>query len=92
MAAVFSVQAWLRAARCSEYEKKLLNHGCHSYESCANLSKADLLAAGIVDSLGILADRVEELRAVGSEKDAIRELSVSIIIYTSFCLYIQCTY
>ena len=78
MAAEFSVQGWLSAAGWSQYETQLLEHGCHSYESCASLSKADLLAAGLDNTdASILANRVDDLRAMGSEEDAIRELSVS---------------
>ena len=75
----FSLHEWLRAAGRSKYEKILLEHGCNSYESCFNLSKADLLAAGVDDDdAGKLADEAEVLRAVGSKEDAIRELSVSV--------------
>ena len=62
----FSLHDWLRAAGRSEYEKILLEHGYNSYESCFNLSKADLLAAGVDDyDAEILADEAKELRAVG---------------------------
>ena len=75
----FSLHEWLRAAGWSNYEKILLEHGYNSYESCFNLSKADLLAAGVNDFVaGELADEAETLRAVGSKEDAIRELSVSV--------------
>ena len=75
----FSLHEWLRAAGRSIYEKILLEHGYNSYESCFNLSKADLLAAGVDDFVAAeLADEAETLRAVGSKEDAIRELSVSV--------------
>ena len=76
---LFSVHEWLRAASQSEYEKILSKHGYNTYESCVNLSKADLLSAGVggLDA-GIIADVVEVLKAVGSKEDAVRELSVSV--------------
>ena len=72
----FSVHDWLRAADFSKYEKNLLEHGYNTYESCVNLSQADLLAAGVDRSLVRgLVDRIKDLRAVVSEEAAIQELS-----------------
>ena len=81
-AQLFSVYDWMRATGWSnhvQYEKILLEHGYNSYASCVNLTEADLLAAGVDDtSAQRIADEVKVLRAVGSEEDAVRELSVSV--------------
>ena len=81
-AQLFSIHDWMRATgwlNHVQYGKILLEHGYNSYASCVNLSKADLLAAGVDDtSARRIADEVKELRAVGSEEDAVRELSVSV--------------
>ena len=75
----FSVRDWLRAVNYSHYEKNFIEHGYKTYHSCVSLSEADLLAAGVSDSVAaLLADKVEELRT-WSEEDAIRELSVSML-------------
>ena len=79
--AQFSIYNWLRAVYCPEYEKNLVERGYDTYTSCVSLSKADLRAAGVddsvADSVDFLAYRIEDLKAI-SEEDAIQELSVSI--------------
>ena len=86
----FSVRDWLRAVGLSHYEENFLEHGYKTYHSCVSLSKADLLAAGVSDSVAeFLANKVKELRTVWSEEDAIRELSVSICCPQS-CANLAC--
>ena len=72
--ALFSVRNWLKAIDYSKYEPIFLKNGYTSYDAVANLTKNDI--AG----LGVPASRVASLKAV-SEDEAIRELSVSVLVY-----------
>ena len=77
----FSVRAWLKSIDGSEYETNFLNHGYQSYDDVVTLTRDDLKAAGVAeDHLDYVYDRVNDLKAV-SEDEAIRELSVSVLVY-----------
>ena len=82
----FSVRDWLKAAGWpSSTESKFLSNGYTTYSSIVKLSRDDLRAAG----LGGLSDEVDDLKALGSEEEAIRVLSVSELVYA--WLIIVCT-
>ena len=74
----FSVREWLKAVDESDYESEFLSNGYVSYDAIVKLSEDDLEAAGIP---GRLANDVETLKALGSEEEAIRVLSVSELVY-----------
>ena len=74
----FSVDAWLRATGFSKYESNFRKHGYTSYHTVKELSREHLEAAGVKDYN--IARDVDYLKAV-SEDEAIRELSVSVLVY-----------
>ena len=77
----FSVGAWLRATGFSKYEPSFRKHGYASYHTVKELSSDELSAAGVEDrDVVYLANDVDTLKAV-SEDEAIRELSVSVLLY-----------
>ena len=76
--ALFSVRNWLKAIDYYyEYERIFLKNGYTSYDAVANLTKNDIEGLGV---LWPLASYVDYLKAV-SEDEAIRELSVSVLVY-----------
>ena len=78
----FSVGAWLKATGYSQYEPNFRKHGYTSYHTVKELSRVDLEAAGVKDyGITRLASDVDYLKAV-SEDEAIRKLSVSVLVYT----------
>ena len=77
----FSVGAWLRATGLAEYEPNFRKHGYTSYHAVKELSRVELKAAGVEDYyISHLARAVDYLKAVSEDK-AIRELSVSVLVY-----------
>ena len=79
--ALFSVRNWLKVIGYSKYEPNFLNHGYASYNAITNLTENNLKAAGVGGfDAGYLASYVDNLKAV-SEDEAIRELSVSVLVY-----------
>ena len=86
----FSVGDWLKATGYSKYEPIFLKHGYASYHVVKELTWDDLKAAGVEGYVAdILADHVDSLKAM-SEDEAIRELSVSVLVYA--WLIIVCLY
>ena len=77
MAAEQFCVAWLKAIDYSQYAPKFLKHGYVSYHAILGLTLSELQAAGLP---GVLTSYVGDLKAV-SEDEAIRELSVSVLVY-----------
>ena len=77
MAASQFCVAWLKEIGYSEYAPEFLKHGYASYHAIIGLTRSQLEAVGLP---GYLISDVEALQAV-SEDEAIRELSVSVLVY-----------
>ena len=71
--------AWLKAIGYSQCAPEFLKHGYASYHAVIGLTLSELQAAG-VRYPNTLASHVDGLKAV-SEDEAIRELSVSVLVY-----------
>ena len=83
----FSIRDWLKAAGWPRsYESIFLSNGYTTYSSIVKLSRDDLEAADLED----LSDEVDDLKALGSEDQAIRVLSVSELVYACTWLIIVC--